>query len=169
MIVTATAPPSSSSGTADHRPPLLGVLMVAAVAIAVLAGWTLVGRFTTDEAVVSGLGPMESIDQSVFAGETGVWIEHVALIGDGGLIEIRFRILDSDRSQIIHDLDNPPRIVAQDGFELRFQRHEHPHADANKLGITKNEQLVNLGNYFQAGDVVTVMIGNAALEGVPIQ
>ena len=143
--------------------------MVAAVAIAVLAGWTMMGRLTSDTAAVSGLGPMENIDQSTFAGETGVWIEHVTLIGGGGLLEIRYRILDSEKSWVVHDLDSPPRLVAADGFELRFQRHEHPHYEANKLGITKNEQLVNLSNYFQRGDVVTVMVGDIALEGVPIQ
>ncbi len=143
--------------------------MLAAVAVALIAGWTLTGRLTSEEVPVSGLGPMETVDQSAFAGETGVWIEHVALTGAGGLIEIRYRILDADKSLIVHDYDNPPRIVHDDGFELRFQRHEHSHVRENRLGATYNEQLVNVGAYFEKGDVVTVYVGQVALENVPIQ
>ena len=171
--MTATVPTSPMSGPAtapasDHT-PFRGVLMVVAVTIALLAGCTLAGRIGADESAKAGLGPMESVDQSAFAGETGVWIEHVSLIGGGGLIEIRFRILDSDKSEIVHDVVSPPRLIASDGFEVRYQRHEHGHDRVNRLGATYNEQLINIGNQVQRGEIVTVLIGEAELKGVPVQ
>jgi len=111
---------------------------------------------------------MASVDQSEFAGETGIWIESVSLIGGGGLIEIRFRILDVDKSEIVHDTDNPPRIVAEDGFEIRFQRHEHGHDDENRLGGLYQEQLINLGGLVSRGDVITVIVGDVVLENVTV-
>lgn len=167
--MTATVPTSSMSAPASERTPLRGVLMMVAVAVALLAGWTVAGRIGADEPAKAGIGPMENVDQSVFAGETGVWIEHVALIADGGLIEIRFRILDSDKSEIVHDVDNPPRLIGSDGFETRYQRHEHGHDRVNRLGATYNEQLINIGNEVQRGEIVTVLIGDVELKGVPVQ
>ena len=171
-MTTATATTdiiTTPTPQAERHTPMRGVLMVAAVAIAVLAGWTVASRITAGEPAQSGLGPMESIDQSTFAGETGLWIEHVSLTGSAGLIEVRYRILDADKSQIVHDFDNPPRIIAPDGFEIRFQRHEHSHVRDNRLGSTYNEQLVNVGNYLSKGEFVTVAVGEFELAGVPVQ
>lgn len=145
---------------------LIGSLLV--VALLGLAGWAVGSRVLSSDSAPVGQGPAGEIDQSAFAGGTGVWIEHVALVGGGGLIEIRYRILDVDRSEIVHDFDNPPRISMQ-GYELKWQRHEHSHERENRLGATYNEQLVNLGNVFERGDVVDVWIGDYVLEGVTIQ
>ncbi len=168
-MTATTAPPASSPLGHLDRPALrwLGAL-IAIVAVA-LSSWGVAGRFTEQSGPAAGLGPMDSIDQAGFAGETGVWVEHVRLLGGGGLLEIRYRILEVERSEIVHSVDYPPRIFHEDGFELRWQRHEHAHVRENRLGATYNEQLVNLGSYFEKGDVVTVYIGEQALEGVPIQ
>ena len=167
-MTATTAPPATTFGQLD-RPALrwLGAL-IAIVAVG-LSSWSVVGRLTEPSAPATGLGPMESVDQAAFAGATGVWVEHVRLLGGGGLVEIRYRILDVEKSEIVHDYDYPPRIFHEDGFELRWQRHEHSHVRENRLAATYNEQLVNLGSYFQPGDIVTVYIGEHALEGVPIQ
>jgi len=161
--------PSSDVAQPVEQSSLHWVGAAALVIVALVAGWSgsswLLGG--NDSAVV-GSGPMASVDQSEFAGETGIWIESVSLIGGGGLIEIRFRILDVDKSEIVHDTENPPRIIAEDGFEIRFQRHEHGHSDENRLGGVYQEQLMNLGGLVSRGDVITVIVGETVLENVTV-
>jgi len=160
----------SAPSEAHVASPVLGrVLLAIGVLLATVGGWSVSSRLFADDSTPSGLGPMESIDQSAFAGDTGIWIEHVSLIGGGGLIEIRFRVLDVDKSEIVHDTVNPPRIVGPDGFEIRYQRHEHSHSDDNRLGGTYQEQLVNLGSKIRRGDRVTVRVGTFELKGVTVQ
>lgn len=167
-MTATTAPPASTLGHLD-RPNLRWLGALIAIMAVGLSSWSVVGRITDQAPPATGLGPMESVDQASFAGTTGVWIEHVRLLGAGGLVEIRYRILDVEKSEIVHDYDYPPRIFHEDGFELRWQRHEHSHVRENRLGATYNEQLVNLGSYFEKGDEITVYIGETALEGVPLQ
>jgi len=167
-VTATTALPAGSTGQFD-RAALRWLGAIVALVAVMLSSWSVVTRLTEESSPATGLGPMESVDQAEFAGATGVWIEHVSLVGGNGLIEIRYRILDVEKSEIVHDFDYPPRIIHEDGFELRFQRHEHSHERENRLGATYNEQLVNLATYFSRGDTVTVLVGQHALEGVPIQ
>ncbi len=145
------------------------VLLVTAVVVTAVGGWGVSAHFLKADPPATGQGPLASLDQSAFAGATGVWIEHVTMIGGGGLLEIRYRILDVDKSEIVHDTVNPPRLVTSDGFEIRFQRHDHSHDDDNRLGATYSEQLVNLGSVVSRGDTVTVIVGTYNLEGVVVQ
>jgi len=161
--------PSSDVAQPVEQSSLHWVGAVALIIVALVVGWSGSSWLLSgDDSAVVGSGPMASVDQSEFAGETGIWIESVSLIGGGGLIEIRFRILDVDKSEIVHDTDNPPRIVAEDGFEIRFQRHEHGHDDENRLGGLYQEQLINLGGLVSRGDVITVIVGDVVLENVTV-
>lgn len=150
--------------TEDTKSPVLFI------AVAVLASMLAVLLITRGDGpvTVASEGPL-AVDQTEFAANTGIWIEHVGLIGNNGLIEIRYRTLDSDLSSVVHDLENPPRIVTSDGVELRIPPHEHSHARINNLGITYNEQLVNLGGLLSRGEVVTVYFGKYELPGVVVQ
>jgi len=172
-----TAPAAADTATTDSSTKAgpgmgsaMGKLLVAlAVAVAAIGGWSLSSRLMADSPAPVGLGPMQRVDQSTFAGGTGIWIEHVSIIGGGGLIEIRYRILDVDKSEVVHDTVNPPRLVTSDGLELRLQRMDHGHDRDNRLGTTYNEQLVNQGGQLQRGETVTVHVGEFELPGVVVQ
>jgi len=164
---TVTAPPDQAAPVgATH---LRHIMVALAVVVASLGSWTLVSQVLATDATPAGLGPMESVDQSSFAGETGIWIEHVTLLGGGGLIQIRYRILDLDKAVIVHDTVNPPKLITHDGIELQLQRHEHSHERDDRLGQTYDEQLFNLGGQVRAGDRVTIVFGTFDLEGVLVQ
>lgn len=154
----------SSGSRATQR-----VLLVVGLLLAAVGGWSVAHRLAPSDHTPAGLGPMESIDQSAFAASTGLWIEHVNLVGGGGIIQIRYRVLDVDKSQIVHDTVNVPRIVTADGFEISFQRHEHSHERDTRLGSTDSEQLVNIGSAVQRGDKITVIMGLEELPGVIVQ
>jgi len=145
------------------------VLLALGLLLAAVGGWSVAHRLSDTESTPVGLGPMESIDQSAFAANTGLWIEHVTLLGGGGIIEIRYRVLDVDKSQVVHDTVNVPRIITADGLEINFQRHEHSHERDTRLGSTDSEQLVNIGSSVRRGDKITVIIGLDELPGVVVQ
>ncbi len=147
--------------------PLRVVLVVAGLVLMVLAVWSQVLRPSGPPAL-AGEGPLAGVDQTVFAAETGVWIEHVALVAGDGVLEIRYRILDVDKSEIVHDIDFPPRLVTTGGSEYSIPRHDHAHVRENRLAATYNEQVMNLGGQIERGDVVTVYVGQYAIEGVPV-
>ena len=162
-----------SIGSVDEGAPnsriVQRVLLVVGLLLATVGGWSVAQRLSSSDPAPAGLGPMESLDQSVFAANTGLWIEHVSLIGGGGIIQIRYRVLDVDKSQVVHDTVNVPRIVTADGFEINFQRHEHSHERNTRLGSTDSEQLVNIGSAVKRGDKITVIIGLDELPGVIVQ
>jgi len=166
---TLTEPRESGVQAPSGSRTMQRVLLVVGLLLASVGGWSVSHRLAASEHTPTGLGPMESIDQSVFAANTGLWIEHVSLVGGGGIIQIRYRILDVDKSQVIHDTVNVPRIVTADGFEISFQRHEHSHERDTRLGSTDNEQLVNIGSTVKRGDKITVIIGLDELPGVIVQ
>jgi len=159
----------SATEVASGSRTMQRVLLVLGLLLATVGGWSVAHRLSASEPAPAGLGPMESIDQSVFAANTGLWIEHVSLVGGGGIIQIRYRVLDIDKSQVIHDTVNVPRIITADGFEISFQRHEHSHERDTRLGSTDNEQLVNIGSAVKRGDKITVIIGLEELPGVVVQ
>lgn len=154
--------PGNAGRTARVSPVTLVVGVLALATLAVLVVRPALTESKTNQEIMAG------IDQTAFAAETGVEIDHVVLIGGGGLIEIRYRIINVERSDIVHSIEYPPRIV-HDGFEMRVPRHEHSHVRINRIGASYTEQVVNLGGLMESGDIVTVYIGESALEGVPLQ
>ncbi len=166
-VTTRAAQEGPVSLPRSDRP--LGVVVgVAAAVLLLLAVWSQLLR-PSGPPVLSGEGPLAGVDQTVFAAETGVWVEHVALIAGDGVIEIRYRILDVDKSEVVHDTDLPPRLVTSEGSEFSVPRHDHAHVRDNRLAATYNEQVMNTGGQIDRGDVVTVHIGQFAVEGVRVQ
>ncbi len=172
-VVRPPLVPGPVSPQATRARPAVAAVVVAVASLVALSGWWTVTTVLDGEGTTIGLGPrddlLDGLDQSAFAGATGVWIEEVRLIGGDGLVEIRYRILDSEKSEIVHDLEYPPRLITTSGYEMSFQRHEHSHDRINRLGTIYGEQLINVGNEVKRGDRVTVMIGLEALEGVPVR
>ncbi|RMH73919.1 MAG: hypothetical protein D6683_13035 [Actinomyces sp.] len=172
-VVRPTPLPGPVSPPATRARPAVAVVVAALVAVTTLGAWWTATAVLDRGGERIGIGPRDDLlgglDQSAFAGATGVWIEDVQLVAGGGLINIRYRILDVEKSEVVHDLDNPPRIITSDGFEISFQRHQHAHDRENRLGTIYGEQLVNLGGLVHHGDRVTVIIGTERLEGVTVR
>jgi hypothetical protein len=140
------------------------VLIVALLALITWQVWSIAGG--SDE---PGVADAAEIDQSAFVAETGGFIEYVALTGGNGILEIRYRIVDGQKAEIFHDLDNPPRLEAGDGYVLDFERHEHPHDFEFLVASSYNSQLMNIGGIVERGDKVSVWVGTTELRGVTVQ
>ena len=101
---------------------------------------------------------------------TGVRFDRVAVVGDGGLVEISFVALDVDKAQaFMEDTARSPKIRAEDragGTErISVMRQGHN----MRPGQTYYFVYQNTGGAVRAGEHVTLVVGSEQLQHVPVR
>lgn len=133
--------------------------------LAALGGWALVadhgGR--TSPAAIEAM-------KAAFEETTGVQIVGVAVTAGGGMLDLRYRVLDPDKAVVIHDKDNPPTII-HEATKHSINKPFMHHSKGRDLhaAVTYYELLLNLGEVVKAGDAVTIVVGDAHLAHVIVQ
>jgi hypothetical protein len=103
------------------------------------------------------------------AGRSGVLITRVAVTGAGGLVDLRFKVVDPDRTTSLHDKRTPPAIVDErTGLVVHELFMGHAHSDPFKSGITYYLVFNNPGNWVKAGSRVSVLLGDAQVQHVVV-
>jgi hypothetical protein len=99
--------------------------------------------------------------------QSGVKITQVAVTGDGGLVDLRFKVVDPERANSIHDESTPPAVVDEHtGLVVHELFMDHSHSGPYKTGVTYYLVFNNPGNWVHRGSRVTVLLGDAAVEHV---
>jgi hypothetical protein len=99
-----------------------------------------------------------------------VKITQVAVTGDGGLVDLRFKVLDPDRANSLHDATTPPAVVDEEsGLVVQELLMNHSHSGPYKAGVTYYLVFNNSLNWVHRGSRVTVLLGNAQVEHVLVQ
>lgn len=140
---------------------LLGCLAVAAV----LAVWFLASGSSsgTDRAA-------SQATRAAFTEETGVQIVRVALTGGGGIVDLRYQVVDPDKALIVHE--NTPVLVHEETNEVIdtfFMGHRHSGRNRPKAGVTYPLLYVNEQGLVEQGSAVSVVIGNSFLQHVTVR
>ena len=100
----------------------------------------------------------------------GVKIVYVAVTGDGGLIDLRFQVIDPEKANAIHDEDNPPTIIdGTTGLVVNSLLMGHAHTAPYTAGQTYYLIFENPGNIVQSGNKVSVLLGNAEVDHVLVK
>jgi hypothetical protein len=151
-----------------------GVLLVLVVAAAVQWIGRATGAGTSDGADGAALSAASWARPAVAADDlaqrSGVRITRVAVTGDGGLVDLRFEVLDADRAGSLHDRATPPAVVDEaSGLVLRNLLMDHSHSRPFQPGVTYYLIFENPGNWVHAGSRVTVLLGDAQVEHVVVQ
>lgn len=156
---------------------LLGVALV--VGLVVLGGW-LTGNPAVAQPGVgandgeSGAGaPLSwarpTVSAAGLADRLGVRITHLAVTGGGGLVDLRFQVVDPDKALALHDDANPPALVDEaTGVVVSDLFMGHAHSGDFKAGVTYYLIFENPGNIVQRGGVVGVLLGNTQVEHVSV-
>jgi hypothetical protein len=98
---------------------------------------------------------------------SGVRISRVAVTGDGGLVDLRFQVVNPERASALHDQNTPPAVVdEQTGLVVHELFMDHSHKGPYKTGVTYYLVFNNPGNWVHHGSRVTVLLGNAEVEHV---
>lgn len=108
------------------------------------------------------------LSPAAFRRTSGVEIVRVAVSGDGGLIDLRYRVLDPNAAASIHDAT--PRLVDERTNVLvneLFMGHSHQ----GRLKAAQSYYLIfnNPGNLVHRGSRVTVQLGAARVAHVPVR
>lgn len=148
---------------------LLGVLL------AVAGG--LLGRAVLDDdpQQVAAAAPKpdwarDTVPAAGLADRLGVRLTQVAVTGDGGLLDLRFQVVDPDKAAAIHDPGTPPAIVAEDsGLFLDSLLMGHSHSGPFKTAVTYYLLFENDGNLVARGSRVTVLLGDVQVQHVVVR
>jgi hypothetical protein len=112
--------------------------------------------------------PAGTITNAVMEDRYGVRIDLLGLAALGGLLELRFTVLDKDKAEVLfHDL-KPDVLVESTGVVL------HPPVDsAHKMVLLDGASYfllyANAGNSLHGGDKVSVVVGQVRLEHLVVK
>jgi len=110
------------------------------------------------------------VSEAGLAERSGVRIQHVALSGGGGLLDLRFQVVDPDKAAAVHDLATPAAVVDETtGLVVNQLLMGHSHTAPFKTGVTYYLVFENPGNLVQRGSDVSVLLGNAQVEHVVVE
>lgn len=109
------------------------------------------------------------LSRAEFEEATGVRLVHIAVTAGGGMLDLRYQVLDPDKALVVHDDDSPPTILDEaSGRAIRRPWMEH-HDRELHTAVTYHELIMNSGGVVKRGSQVTLAIGDARLEHVVVQ
>ena len=110
------------------------------------------------------------VSRDGLAARTGVRIKWVAVTGGGGLLDLRYQVVDAELANALHDPANPPALVDEStGLVIRSLLMDHSHSGAFKTGVTYPLVFEDPGNWVHTGSKVTVLLGDAEVDHVTVQ
>ena len=133
--------------------------IAAVTLLAGLAAWMLATRPAGTTAAE------RAADGALFTEQTGVRPVHVALTGGGGLVDVRYQVVDAEKATAAHDPKRPPSLIDEaSGKPVDQTWMGHSHAQAFHSGTSYFELLINSRGRLERGSEVTLVFGDARLE-----
>jgi hypothetical protein len=103
------------------------------------------------------------------AQRSGVRIVRVAVSGGGGLVDLRYQVVDPDKAAALHASATPPALVDErTGVVVSRLFMGHAHSGELKAAVTYYLVFENPGNIVGRGGKVTVLLGDAQVEHVAV-
>jgi hypothetical protein len=154
------------------RVRILGAATGAALVLAGVGGYELTGHLGG----AGGAGPEAAaaaaplLSEPAFERRSGVRLVRVSVSGGGGLVDLRYQVLDPQAADAIHDAGAPPEVVDERSHVVvdeLFMGHMHH----GQLKAAQTYYLIfnNPGGLVRRGTRVTVRLGRARLSHVLVQ
>ena len=176
--MSTSSPATEPGGRRSRAVRLAGYITGAVVGAAIVAGvlaatqggmpW---GKSAAD-AATSAAKPWQRpvVSSTGLASRSGVRISQVALTGAGGLVDLRFQVVDPVRADVLHDPATPPALVSEEsGVVVNELLMNHSHSGPFKGGQTYYLVFTNPGNLVERGSKVTALLGDASVEHVLVR
>ena len=156
-------------GTRSKRVRLLGALTGAGLVV-VFGGYLLVhyggAPAVRPQAAAENVPPV--VTPAGLVQKSGVRVVYVAITGAGGLVDLRYQVVDADKAASVHV--RPPELVDEETGVVADQLlMGHQHKGVMHAGQTYYFVFNNPGNLVRRGTKVTVVLGDARLQHVPVQ
>jgi hypothetical protein len=111
-----------------------------------------------------------SVSASGLAERSGVRLIRVAVTGDGGLLDLRFQVVDPSKAVAVHEKQTPPAIIDErSGLVLDRLLMGHAHHGPLKPAVSYYLIFENTSNWVHRGSEVTVLLGDAEVEHVVVE
>jgi hypothetical protein len=164
---------ASATRSRATRSRALGAATGAALMLSAIAGYQLTRDRTPthpEPAPPRAVAAPLLLSNAAFERRSGVRVVRVALSGGGGLVDVRYQVIDPDAAASLHDAATPPRLVDERTGVLvneLFMGHSHK----GRLRAAQSYYLVfdNPGSLVQRGSRVTVQLGSAQVAHVPVR
>jgi hypothetical protein len=145
-----------------------GLAAVLVVVVAVVVP-RMVGADEVKDSAVPVQWQRPTVGADDLAERLGVRLTQVAVTGGGGLLDLRFQVVDPDRASAIHDAETPPAIVDEStGLLINGLLMGHSHSGPFKAAVTYYLVFESTGNWVHRGSRVTVLLGNTQVEHVVV-
>jgi hypothetical protein len=158
-------------GGSGRRVRVLGALTGAVLVVAAVVGFKLLhssGAAPGRAAISKQVSPLVSLDG--LQARSGVRISQLDVTGAGGLIDLRFQVVDPSRAASVHSPATPPMLVDErTGVVVNQLFMGHQHRSGMKAGQSYYLIFNNPGNLVERGSRVTVQLGAARVAHVPVQ
>lgn len=153
------------------RARALGALTGAALVLAVAGVVWAAGRHdggAPRAAAARAVAP-RLLTPTAFERRTGVRVVRVAVSGGGGLVDVRYEVLDAAAAAGLHDAAPPELVDERTGVVVRHLFMGHSHAGPLKAARTYFLLFDNPGTLVRRGTRVTVQLGAARLAHVRVE
>ncbi|HEY7812515.1 MAG TPA: hypothetical protein VIC62_04715 [Nakamurella sp.] len=147
---------------------------IAVVIVLVLAAWWLNRADSGSEDPTSGTAepiwdrPAVAADE--LAQRSGVRITQVAVTGNGGLVDLRYQVVDPQAANSLHDPALPPGLIdEQTGLVVHDLLMNHAHTGLYHQGETYYLVFENPDNWIRSGSEVTVLLGAVEARHITVQ
>ena len=166
------APTADAAGAGPGRPRIRTwvAAIAGAIVLPVIVAAGLSFSAANTDLFVPRAADARLVSAADLEAEYGLRVTLVAVTANGGLIDLRFKVLDVDKaSHVLHDAATLPQLlVSTSGAVLRA-----PQPKAHKLNLVDGDSYFllfpNSGGVIQGGTPVSVVIDEIRLEPVVAQ
>jgi hypothetical protein len=148
--------------------------VLVAAGIGALALW-LPQRSSGEASAAPNAGPRPpwqrpAVSAPGLAERSGVRLIRVAVTGGGGLLDLRYQVVDPSKAVTVHEAKTPPAIIDEHtGLVLNRLLMGHAHHGQLKPAVSYYLIFENTGNWVRRGSEVTVLLGDAQVEHVVVK
>lgn len=109
------------------------------------------------------IAEMQEQAAAAIADRVGVRVTQVMVTADGGLVDMRYEVIDPDKAIFLFDdLTVVPRMIAKNGTEIALV--DVPHRHSVEAGLAYFILYRNVEGSIEPGDEVTVVVDGIHLE-----
>ena len=145
------------------------ILALLFVAILFVRGWRPISSDTTSKPSSTPSASAVPISAAIEA-KYGIRFTLVDVTAGGGMIQVRYQVIDSAKTEAIHGADLAPYVVDSSGHKYAdpgMVGHSHV-GKTQTAGSTDFILLANAQGGVKPGSVVTIKVGDLELRNVPV-
>jgi hypothetical protein len=144
---------------------LLGLVAVF-TGVLLVRNWRAESRSTPSTVSAAPVMPSSAQIESKY----GVRFLGVDITSAGGMIQVRYQVLDSAKTEAIHTAEATPHVIAADGTDFNLPGmpgHSHI-GPVKKAGTNDYVLLANARGALKPGAIVTIKMGDLELHDVVV-